>query len=175
MKRRNSSMWSENQEDQLADTQRLVLNFLTCVLLLVSLITAGVVHAQQLLPQSSNPAILGSTGGLHPPTQALLFNGSTGAKQHLRPGGKPCVTVTGEAKPQTINPHIFTHTVMAVNECGFPIKLTACYFQTEECSPLTVPPYGRNQAVLGIMPAMDRFRFEFREKFDGFNGMGALR
>jgi hypothetical protein len=31
--------------------------------------------------------------------------------------------------------------------------------------PLTIPAYSRREIVLGIMPAMKEFRYEYREQF----------
>jgi hypothetical protein len=86
---------------------------------------------------------------------------------HLGPTGKPCLTVTGEAVPEIYDATIFSHTVNAKNDCSVAVKAQVCYYQSQKCTPLTVPPYGRGQVVLGIMPAQNQFRFEYREQFDG--------
>jgi len=91
----------------------------------------------------------------------------TGARVHLGPNGKPCLTVVGEAAPEIYDATIFSHTVIAKNDCSTAVKANVCYYQSQKCTPLTVPPYGRSQAVLGIMPAQNQFRFEYREQFDG--------
>jgi len=43
---------------------------------------------------------------------------------------------------------------------------TVCYYQSQQCVPLDVPAYGRKEVVLGIMPAMNQFQFEYRESFN---------
>ena len=83
----------------------------------------------------------------------------------MAPTGKPCLTIQGYAKPQTINPHIFEHWVGVANGCGQDIKLRVCYFGSQDCIPLDVPPWGRKDSVLGIYPALPDFRFEAREQF----------
>ena len=121
-------------------------------------------------------ATVGSSGGMRPPAQLPLLSGtpSAGVKTHLGPTGKPCLTVLGSAKPQIINPNIFEHIIMASNECSQPIKMKVCYYQSAQCVPLDVPAYGRKEAILGIMPAMNQFRFEYREQFNsGMGGLGA--
>jgi hypothetical protein len=132
--------------------------------------------AQGLIsPQGTNSAPgLGSTGGMRPPTQLPLLNGTqhAGVKMHLGPTGKPCLTMFGHAEPQIVNPDIFNHIIMASNDCSQPIKVRVCYYQSQQCIPLDVPGYGRKEVVLGIMPAMNQFRFEYREQFD--QGMGGL-
>jgi hypothetical protein len=107
------------------------------------------------------------TGGVLP-----LFSGSQNAavQKHLGPTGKPCVTVVGYAHPQTVNPNIFEHMILATNDCSQPIKMRVCYYQSQQCIPIDVPQYGRKEMVLGIMPAMSQFRFEYRENFDQGNG-----
>ena len=142
--------------------------------LLVTLLGFAEMAAAQQLTTSQERAIAGSTGGLHLPTQPPPLNGAqnTGTKVHLRPNGKPCLTVSGAATRQTINTHIFTHWINVANECSMPIKLRVCYYETEECTQINVPAYGRKESVLGIMPAMDQFRFEYREQFGGMDAIG---
>jgi len=125
-------------------------------------------------PGASSAPVFGGAGGVPPPAQLPLLNGiqSTGAKKHLGPTGKPCLRVQGYAKPQVINNHIFEHMIMASNDCSQPIKIQVCYYQSHQCIPLNVPGYGHQEVVLGIMPAMDQFQFEYREQFD--QGMGSL-
>ena len=85
---------------------------------------------------------------------------------HLGPTGKPCLSVNGGAEPQIVNPKIFTHMIMASNNCSQLIKIQVCYYQSQQCVPLEVPGYGRKEIVLGIMPSMNQFRFEYRELFN---------
>lgn len=136
----------------------------------------GVAVAQGLsspLGTGSAPAL----GGVNerPPAQVPILNGTQNArvKLHLGPTGKPCLTVQGYAKPQIVNPNIFTHMIIASNDCSQSIKMKVCYYQSQQCIPLTVPEYGRNEVVLGIMPAMTQFRFEYQEQFNqGIGGLG---
>lgn len=135
----------------------------------------GAAVAQGLSSPLGNnaPPSLGGAG-VRPPEQPPILNGSqiTGAQMHYGPTGKPCLTVQGYAHQQTINPNIFDHMIDASNDCSQLIKVQVCYYQTQQCIPIDVPPYGRKEVVLGIMPAMKQFRFEYREKFD--RGMGGL-
>jgi hypothetical protein len=126
------------------------------------------------LPQGSGSAPTLGGAGMRPPAQSPILNGiqSAGAKIHLGPTGKPCLTVRGYARPQITNPNIFDHVILAGNECGQTIKMQVCYYQSQQCIPIEVPPYGRKEAVLGIMPVMNQFQFEYREQFN--QGMGGL-
>jgi hypothetical protein len=120
---------------------------------------------------SSAPVSGGGVEGLKAPTP---FAGipSAGAKAHLGPDGKPCLTVSGDAMPETFNPHIFKHLIVANNGCTVPIRIQVCYYDSLSCTQMSVPPDGRSETVLGIMPAMSKFRFEYHEQFDGMSPMG---
>jgi hypothetical protein len=149
-----------------------------CLIILLLLFTEywGGAVAQGLMPSlgtNSAPA-LGGAGGMGPPTQTPFLNGTQDAtvKMHLGPTGKPCLTVFGYAQPQMIDPNIFDHMISAKNDCSQTIKMQVCYYHSQQCIPVDVPPYARKLAVLGIMPAMTQFQFEYREKFE--QGIGVF-
>jgi hypothetical protein len=110
--------------------------------------------------------------GVRAPAQLSILNSTQDSpvKKHMGPTGKPCLTVLGYAQQQSINPNLFDHMISASNDCSQPIKMTVCYYQTQQCLPIDVPAYGRKEVVLGIMPAMKQFQFEYRELF--IQGMG---
>lgn len=149
-----------------------------CLLLVMPILPgwAGIVAAQGLTsPPGTDSAPLLGGAGVRAPTQLPILNGSqnAAAKVHMGPMGKPCLTVQGYAQPQLVNPNIFDHMIVANNSCSQLIKIQVCYFQSHECIPAAVPGYGRKEVVLGIMPAMKQFRFEYREQFDqGIGGPG---
>jgi hypothetical protein len=119
--------------------------------------------------------VLGGSGGLRPPAQSPVLNGVPNAtvKIHLGPTGKPCITVLGSALPQTINPNIFNHMISANNVCSQRIEIRVCYYRSQQCISFIVPAYGSKEEVIGIMPAMNQFQFEYRERFDaGMSGLG---
>lgn len=136
--------------------------------------SAGFAAAQNATSPFANAPTFGSTGGLSIPEQSSPFAGiqSANAKAHMGPDGKPCLSVSGNSVPETLNPHIFKHMVIADNRCSIAIKVQVCYYESSDCTPLSAPPYGRGEAVLGIMPAMSQFRFEYREQFDSMTGFG---
>jgi hypothetical protein len=86
-------------------------------------------------------------------------------RHHMAPTGKPCLSLQGSARPQTLDPHIFEHWVGATNICGQTIKVQVCYFGSQDCIAMNVPPWGRQDSVLGIYPALQDFRFDAREQF----------
>ena len=62
-------------------------------------------------------------------------------------------------------PPIFEHGVEATNICGQNIKVRVCYYKTDDCRLMSVPPWGQKEAILGIYPGQDGFRYETREQF----------
>jgi hypothetical protein len=121
---------------------------------LLILITTGVALPQTPLPLNQNPALYPSND---------IF-----AKKHVGPTGKPCVSMFGDARPQTMNPQIFDHMIVATNACSQVIKLKVCYYHSDHCIAVDMPAYSQKEAMLGIMPSMGGFRFEFREQFTPF-------
>jgi hypothetical protein len=87
------------------------------------------------------------------------------AKRHMSPLGKPCLVIQGYAKPEMTNKNIYQHSIRVANNCGKDIKVQACYYKTEDCVVITVPPWGSKISVLGIFPALKRFQFEAKEQF----------
>jgi|ERR1700678_4389670 hypothetical protein len=86
-------------------------------------------------------------------------------KRHNGPTGKPCLSLSGSAKPQVVNKEIFDHWVSAANSCGQHIKVNVCYYKSQNCIMMDVPPYERKDVVLGVFPKLQDFRFEFKEQF----------
>jgi hypothetical protein len=125
---------------------------------------AGSACAQAMHP--SDKMETGGAGGLKPPPTSRFNGESQGIRRHFGPSGRPCLTVRGEPRRESANPKLFEHIIAAVNECSRRIKLQACYYQTDHCIAMDIPPYGRDEAILGIMPSMNGFRFEFKEQFD---------
>jgi hypothetical protein len=112
------------------------------------------------------PPIVGGTIGLRPPARSpFLREGDYVARRHLNPTGKPCLIVNGEAHAQVVNPKIFEHIILAVNTCAQVIKFKICYYKAQHCLTLEAPAYAKKQAVLGIVPSMKDFRFEYTELF----------
>lgn len=75
--------------------------------------------------------------------------------------GRPCISILAEARPLINN--LFSHVVIASNECSVPLKISACYLASRDCVTASVPPRGRKELLLGNFPGAKNFRFEFRE------------
>jgi len=143
---------------------------LTIILaIILSLVAAGRLACAQSpsTPYGSARSMVGSSGLPTPPRSPILSGSENqGPRQHLGPIGKPCVAVNGEARAQTINPRIIEHVIVAKNSCSQIIKMQVCYFQSDRCIPMTLSSYASAEVVLGIMPAMKEFRYEYREEFN---------
>jgi hypothetical protein len=86
------------------------------------------------------------------------------APSHKTPTGQPCLTFEGFAKPQIINKTIIEHWVRATNSCGQYVKVQVCYYHTDDCIKMNVPPWDQQEDVLGIYPVLRDFRFEAKEQ-----------
>jgi hypothetical protein len=86
-------------------------------------------------------------------------------QRHVGPTGLPCISVTGYARAQVINPKIYEHILSISNACSQPIKLQACYYKSQSCLDVQLAAYGRKEVVIGIYPSMREFRYEYRERF----------
>jgi hypothetical protein len=100
-----------------------------------------------------------------PSSRSIFPSGNDLNRRHLAPSGKPCLSLESYAKSQVINSHIFEHWVSATNICGQNIKLRICYYKTQDCIAVDVPPWGHKDSVLGIYPALQDFRFDATEQF----------
>jgi hypothetical protein len=99
-----------------------------------------------------------SSGGIFPTPNELN-------RRHMAPTGKPCLAFEAYAKAQAVNKNIYEHWVGAKNSCGQHIKVQVCYYQSHDCIIMDVPPWDRQDSVLGIYPALKEFRYETKEQF----------
>jgi hypothetical protein len=87
------------------------------------------------------------------------------ARHHMSAMGKLCLTIRGYAKPEVVNKNIYQHLITAANECNQTIRVQVCYYGTQNCIDMSVPPYDHKDSILGIFPALKRFQFEAKEQF----------
>ena len=99
-------------------------------------------------------------------TSGIFADPNQLSKRHTGPNGTPCIKTGSSSKSETINPNIIEHWVSATNSCGQHIKLKICYYQTQHCVMIDVPPWDRKDTVLGIFPALRDFRYEYTEQFN---------
>ena len=142
--------------------------------LLVSAAIATLLFVSPAAAQGTTDPLTGlgtrpEVGGTYRPREVprpnISSSGNTEILRHRDFSGKPCLSIGGFARPFATSPNLFDHVISAENNCPKAIQIQVCYFKTTECSPVTVPGYGRKEAILGTMPSQKDFRFEFREKF----------
>ena len=90
---------------------------------------------------------------------------NTDVLRHRDPAGKPCLAIDGSVRAFISNPNLFDHLITATNSCIKPIKMQVCYYRTQQCVAMDVPGRSRKQAILGTLPSVKDFKFEFRERF----------
>jgi hypothetical protein len=125
-----------------------------------------------LRPPAGDSALLAVQSGPKTGTEPKAGNPpKIGASQntellrHRDPAGKPCLAINGSARPYTVNTNLFDHLITASNSCAQRIRVQVCYFRSQQCVMMDVPGRGRREAVLGTLPSIKDFRFEFRERF----------
>jgi len=136
-------------------------------------VTASSAVAQSGTAATDNPSDNSSrptTGavGVRPPVDTMPTFEASGGTQILRHrdfAGKTCLVVGGDARRHTIGSNLYDHVIIVRNNCPKRIAMEVCYYQTRGCIPMEIPGGERKEAILGTMPSMKNFRFEFREKF----------
>jgi hypothetical protein len=99
------------------------------------------------------------------PTAGTIFAPNGLNKVHKGATGKPCLSLSGSAKAQIVNREMFDHIVRIANSCPQRINVNVCYYRTDHCVTVDVPPYERAETVLGVFPKLQDFRFEYKERF----------
>jgi hypothetical protein len=109
--------------------------------------------------------VVGGSGGTSP--QPPLISGSQNLEilRHRDPAGKPCLTVSGFARPHTTTPNLFDHMITVSNSCAQLIRIQVCYYHTQYCVSAEISGHIRKEMVLGMLPSIKDFRYEFRERF----------
>jgi hypothetical protein len=92
-------------------------------------------------------------------------SGGTEVLRHRGPTGEACLDVSGFSRPHTVDPNLFDHVITVANHCAQQISIKVCYYQSQDCISVEIPGGENKEAILGIMPSMKDFRFDFREKF----------
>jgi hypothetical protein len=129
---------------------------------LIWLSVAGSASAQDAFENPSRPTV----GGAIPATPPTFGpRAGTEILRHRDYTGKPCLAVTGSARPHVANRNVYDHVINVSNACPQRIAIRVCYYRTEDCIPMEIPGGERQEATLGTLPSVKEFGFEFREKF----------
>ena len=125
----------------------------------------GGVNLAAAQADSSAPTI-GSVGVHRPTENTPTFGASFGPEilRHRSPAGSLCLSVVGYARSHLANSKVYDHVITAKNSCAQRITIQVCYYKSMECVPMEIPGGERKETVLGTLPGVSVFRFEFREK-----------
>jgi hypothetical protein len=113
------------------------------------------------------PSTAGETSGMQDPhiLPSLRASGNDEVLRHRDFAGEPCLAVTGFARRHADDPNLYDDVITVLNSCPQRIAMQVCYYESEECIPMDIPGGERKEAILGILPSVEDFRFEFHEKF----------
>ena len=158
------------------------------------LLAAAVIVTCTTLAQGSMPAFgqgrpppfgawsktrYGSTTGLPRPVSPNSLSDKAAIDRsdpvHVTLAGQPCVTIFPLIAPDIAIHGTFFHNLLASNACSARITLQACYYATSDCVIIQLPPYGRTETTLGMIPGVKEFRFEYREQMERQRGGLELR
>jgi hypothetical protein len=85
--------------------------------------------------------------------------------RHRDPLGKPCLDIEAASRAHRLNPNVYDHVISVVNRCSIIINFRLCYFGTQHCIEMTANGYKRVDAILGVNPGMQKFRYDVYERF----------
>lgn len=84
---------------------------------------------------------------------------------HRNVFGKPCLDIEAMSRAHAVNPSVYDNVVSIYNQCAMRISVQICYLKSDSCIDVDVPGQQRKDAILGIRPQMQFFRYSFKEKF----------
>jgi len=107
---------------------------------------------------------LGSSSGAVP-KQVIRGSQNTEVLRHRDFAGKPCLDIGGFARAHLNNPKLFDHVISIKNNCPQSLKTEICYLRSRDCINMDVPGHKSKESILGTLPSIKDFQFEFRERF----------
>ena len=109
----------------------------------------------------------GSSAGAATARPPRIITGSqdTEILRHRDFGGKPCLAIGGFAGPHATNSNLYDHVIEIKNGCAQSIKTQICYLRSLECITLDVQGHMTKEGILGTLPSIKDFQYEFRERF----------
>lgn len=114
---------------------------------------------------ATRPGIGGTFPTTSLPPRIITGSQNTDVLRHRDFSGKPCLAIGGFARAHTGNPKLFDHVIEIKNGCPQSIKTQICYLRTQDCIWMEVAGHSTKQAILGTLPSIKDFQFEFRERF----------
>ena len=111
------------------------------------------------------PGFGGTSPGSSPPPRIITGSQDTEILRHRDFAGKPCLAIGGFARAHTSNSNLFDHVIEIKNGCSQSIRTQICYLRTQECIMMEVAGHMTKEGILGTLPSMKDFQYEFRERF----------
>jgi hypothetical protein len=111
------------------------------------------------------PGFGGTFPGNSPPPRIITGSQDTEILRHRDFAGKPCLAIGGFARAHTSNANLFDHVIEIKNGCSQSIRTQICYLRTQECITMEVAGHMTKEGILGTLPSIKDFRYEFRERF----------
>ena len=141
----------------------------TAVGAVVLLTTSSAWPQMSRAPDTSlqRPATGATPGVIAPPNPSALSG--TYTPRHRSPNGTVCLKMTGMARPFNNNSNLFNHWIYAENGCSDCIRLHVCYYSTTSCIDISVPGHDRKEAILGTLPSIKDFRYEYGSGFSALS------
>lgn len=100
------------------------------------------------------------------PRATLQAPGTNSAlRTHRNAIGKPCLDFEAMSRAHLANADIYDNIVSIKNQCAQRIMVKLCYFGSEGCIDVEVPAFQRKDAILGVRPQSQFFRYSYKEKF----------
>jgi hypothetical protein len=108
-----------------------------------------------------------SNASASPGSRLTLQNDGTNTALmvHRDPLGRSCLDFEAASRKEVINPNVYDHVISVYNRCIQTIKLKVCYYHSDHCIDMSVPGSQRKDAVLGVYPNLQYFRYSYQEKF----------
>ena len=100
------------------------------------------------------------------PRVTIQAPGTNGAlRAHRNAIGKPCLDFEAMSRAHRANPDIYDNIVSIRNQCAQRIVVSVCYAGSDGCIGVEVPAFQRKDAILGVRPQSQYFRYTYKEKF----------
>jgi len=106
---------------------------------------------------------VGATFGVTVPSSPSGMS-SGYSRFHRSPSGAVCLRLTAISRPLSNN-RLFNHWIYAENTCSERIRVQVCYYGTRNCIDMDVGGRDRKEAILGTLPSIKDFRYEYSERF----------
>ena len=78
--------------------------------------------------------------------------------------GRTCLDISGSSRARVINPNLYDHVVVVGNRCLQLIRVKICYHKADSCLLAVVPGNQRKETILGSLPNVKYFRYDYQEQ-----------